>query len=116
QRFGTSSLLEGYGQKQLAAQAHGALFPLPARERMKVRVLIQRAIMRAIQDSASAPNASAAVMQRSTLEGASQAPAPSAAAADQPFRSTLAAWWKPAHWALSPIVTGFMLTAVYPHL
>ena len=34
-----------------------SLFPLPARERMKVRVLIQRAILRAIQDSASALDA-----------------------------------------------------------
>ncbi len=34
-----------------------ALFPLPARERMKVRVLIQRAILRANQDSASVHHA-----------------------------------------------------------
>jgi len=34
------------------------LSPLPARERMKVRVLIQRAIALAIHDSASAPKRS----------------------------------------------------------
>jgi hypothetical protein len=33
------------------------LSPLPVRERMKVRVLMQRAVLRANQDSASAPNA-----------------------------------------------------------
>ncbi len=33
-----------------------SLFPLPVRETMKVRVRVQRAILRAIHDSASAPS------------------------------------------------------------
>ncbi len=44
------------------------LFPLPARERMKVRVLIQRAISRANQDSASFQNSYAEVTH-SSLSG-----------------------------------------------
>jgi len=52
-------------QKETLRNLTEVLSPLPVRERMKVRVLIQRAILRAIRDSAYAPNASAEVMQRS---------------------------------------------------
>jgi hypothetical protein len=43
------------------------LFPRPVRARMKVRVHMQRAILRAIQDSASAPNACSKIMQSSQV-------------------------------------------------
>src|SRR5208283_3090496 len=47
-----------------------SLFPLPVRERMKVRVLIQRAILRAIHDSASALNVRTEVTHTSPCQEA----------------------------------------------